>query len=129
MKINRIATTQINNTNVHLARDEFENLLLLTELWEQPENPGPHADSNCYVIELNHPIQAKLSTIDRKEKCSNCGTENNFIYISTGYLETDPSYFRSHGKEKLCKDCAEKPKETLLKAQTELSEHILAITL
>lgn len=129
MDLERIATTKLNDTNVYLARSEFDDLLIIAEVLNQPDHPGPQADPNCYILQLDHPVENKFKLIDRQDQCAKCGTEDNFTYILTGYLETDPDYIRTHTKEKLCTNCSEKPINTLLTAYETFKENITAVEL
>lgn len=55
MNIDQIATTQLNNTKIHLLQTEFDELILALEKWNQPNNARPYGESNAYIIKLNHP--------------------------------------------------------------------------
>lgn len=129
MNINQISTTTLNNTNIYLFRDEFEDLIIVAEIWDEPDNPGPQGDSNCYILQLDHPVEDKFKPIDIEYQCAKCGNEDNFTYILTGYLETEPDYIRTHTKEKLCTNCSEKPRDTLLAAYETFKENITAVEL
>lgn len=129
MNFDTIATTTTHNTDTHLVRDEFDQLRIFLEYWNAPSDAGPQSAANCYTVLItNNRFDALFHPTNRDATCDFCEQlASKFTYLQTGYLETDPNYFRTIQRQKACMDCAERPVAALKDAFDQFKPNITSV--